>query len=606
MKKLSFIAFLLLILISSCDNKDDNANEFLGGDGQIVATILNNGNEVNKGIKVITDPYTNELTTDAFGQVHFKGLKTGTYDVYSYIPKYGSGKTIVKLNDDLQRIDIDIIPGLLAEPYVFISSPQLYAGFSTDEEITFKARVLDNNTSIDDLKLQWSSNIDGDLELFSKDEEGYVVMKTSSLSKGKHYIKIEATNNLGITSGDSIIINTLAPKSIDLEVEKLADHSAKLKWSNLDHEVVKMELYRSIPGQYNSELVTSITNFSSNEFIDTKVPFAEKLSYYAVLYNKENYERTSNWVETTGTPTFLNSIQQAELHPSKPIIYMLSDNKITAVNYEDYTVVDELSLNGSIGYFHIGNNGFGNELYIPSSDGWLYIYDLDNLNEKEKINVGVAVECVISNNKGLLFASVSPSPWWEQPLRSYSRETLEYIDGSGDFDDTRLRLLPSGNEIIEITTSITPIDMDYYKFDESGKFTLHKEDRYHGDHPLDANIFKVSNVNNVIITSREGALYHANSSMEFIGTLPRGNDTYNDFEFNSNETKIFAGINDKKQIDIFNYSSLSRIDNFKTKGYPVFILRKDNKLVIVSSGNSYSNSYYYSSHGDIGIETIDL
>lgn len=605
MKKLSFIAFLLLILNSCSDDKDDIANEYLGGDGQIVATIFNNGNEVNQGIKVITYPYTVELTTDAFGQVHFENLKAGIYDVYSYIPKHGSGKTIVKVDDDLQRIDVNIIDGLLAETYVHISSPQLYAGFSTDEEITFTAKVFDQNTSMDHLKLQWSSNLDGKLELYSKDDEGNVVMKTSSLSKGKHYIKLEATNNLGITSGDSIIINTLAPKNIKLEVEKLADFSAKLKWSKLGSDVVKMELYRSIPGKFTNELITTITNFSSSEYIDSNVPFGNKVSYFAILYNKDNFSRTSNSVETEGTPTFVNSIQQAELHPYKPIIYMLSENKIVAVNYENYTVVDELSLSGTIGYFHIGNNGFGNELYIPSSDGWLYIYDLDSFSEKEKINVGVSVKCVISNNKGILFASVSPSPWWEQPLRSYSRKTLEYIDGSGDFNDTRLRLLPSGNEIIEITTSISPIDMDYYKFDESGTFTFHKDDRYHGDHPLDANIFKISNVNNIIITAREGALYHANSSMEFIGTLPRGNDTYNDFEFNSEETKIFAGISDKKQIDIFNYSSLGRIDNFKTKGYPIFILRKDNKLVIVSSKTSYYNSYYYS-NGEIGLETIDL
>ena len=252
-------------------------------------------------------------------------------------------------------------------------------------------------------------------------------------------------------------------------------------------------------------------------------------------------------------------------------------------NYEEMAVVLEKTFDGTIGQFAIGENGYGEELYVPNSDGWIYIYDLDTFEYKAVMNVGSPVVSVITDNNGVVYCSSRPSPWWEEPLKSFNRKTLEKIDGVGDLDSCILRLLPSNSEVIEISTTTSPTDMDYYRFDASGIIVENKDDRYHGDHPLDAYLFKVAPNNNFLVTSSKGAVYSADSSMNFSGVLPRGGAVFSDFEFNSNGTAIYAGLSNQKSIYTYDSISLNKSGEIDTRGYPIFIFRRDSTIISLSS-----------------------
>jgi hypothetical protein len=145
--------------------------------------------------------------------------------------------------------------------------------------------------------------------------------------------------------------------------------------------------------------------------------------------------------------------------------------------------------------------------------------------------------------------------------------------------------------------------MEYYQFDATGNFTQHTNDQYHGDHPLDADIFKVAPSNNYLVTSSKGAVYNANSSMTYIGSLPRGSDTFSDFEFNSTATLIYAGLSTQKAIHIYDYQSLNKTGEIETKGYPVFLFRKGNELIVISSPTEFDN---YNGPQSIGVEVHQL
>ena len=598
--------FLLIAIagfIVSCDPNnsilDDNYAE---GNSTIVATVFNNNNPIGSGVKVVTDPFTYELTTDHYGQVKFENLPNGEFNVYAYLSSFGSGKATVELNDNLQNAEIHFKEGVLIEPYVNIISPENNQGFTGNQEIEFIANVRDNNTSIEDLQYEWESNIDGILSGGTISTDGQISLLTSSLSASEHYIKLIVTNQLGISSSDSVFINTLSPNSLNISVAQDEKYHVTIAWDTPDNEVDSIKVYRSTIASNYFELIGSLPA-SASSCIDQQVPFADSVYYLVSSINTSGYSSVSNLVATKGVPVFSIAPNQAEMLPNSSIIYFRQGNSIIGFDYETLSITIEEAFDGSIGYFHVGNNGFGNELYLPNSDGWLYIYDLATFKQKEMINVGCPVECVISNNNGLLFTSVSPSPWWEDPLRIYKRSTLSFVDGGGDFDDTRLKLLPSGNEIIEISTSISPTDMDYYLLDENGNIVTHKNDSYHGDHPLNANIFKISPLNNYLVTSNQGAVYNANSSMTFIGTLPRGSETFSDFEFNSSATTIYAGLSSKKAIYLYDYQSLLKTGEIKTKGYPIFLFRKNNELIVVSSPTQVS---YYNPASKIGIEVYPL
>ncbi len=595
---------MILNIITSCGKEDDPTpnEELLNGNSTIVATVLNNNDPVGAGVTVITDPFTYELTTDAFGQVEFEDIASGKYDVYAYVRSYGSGKSTVELKNDLQRIDVDLVQGVFIQPYVDIISPEFNQGFADNEEIEFLANVHDNNTNIEDLNFEWTSNVDGVLAGGSLSADGKISLKTSTLTNAEHYVKLTVTNQLGISSSDSVLINTLSPKSLSINLTQDSEFNVTINWNAPANDVSSLEVFRSTD---KNNSATSIATLSGSEssFTDNLVPFADSVFYYIKSFNNEGYSSKSNVAGAKGIPLFKINPEQAEMLLTGSIIYFRSGNQIIGIDYENLSITKESSFDGNIGYFHVGDNGYGDELYIPNSDGWLYIYDLANFSLKESINVGVPVECVISDGSGLLYTSVSPSPWWEDPLRVFNRTSLSFVDGGGDFNDARLRLLPSGNEIIEISTSISPIDMDYYLFDASGNFLQHTNDKYHGDHPLDPDIFKVAPLNNFLVTSSEGAIYNANSSMTYIGSLPRGSNSFSDFEFNSTATSIYAGLRTQKAIYIYDSQSLDKTGEIETKGYPVFLFRKGNELIVVSSPTEFSN---FSGPQSIGVEVHQL
>jgi hypothetical protein len=601
MKKL-LLLFLLVGILDSCENNDEiNLEEqYLNGKSTIIATVLNYNEPVGEGITVITNPSTIELKTNTFGQVEFENIKSGKFDVYAYESSYGSGKTTVELQGDLQRIDINLLRSVNIEPNVTITFPANRQGFSNGEEIGFTASIHDNITSIEELIIKWESDIDGELTGSSITSEGTVLLKTASLSSAEHNIKLTVTNELGISSSHTVLINTLSPNSLNISLTQDLIFNISIDWDSSESDISKFELYRST-NTYDPGTLLSTLNSNVMNYVDYKVPYSESVFYYIKAYNSEGYSSKSNTVESKGSPVYEINAKQAEILPNSSMIYFRSGNKITSFDYEEMTIKNQSSFDGTIGYFNIENNGFGNELYIPNSDGWLYIYDLSTFELKESISVGVPVECVVSNGSGLLFTSVSPSPWWENPIRVFNRTSLSFIDGGGDFDDTRLKLLPSKNEIIEITTSISPIDMDYYQFDLSGNFVQHKNDKYHGDHPLDPDIFKISPSNNYLITSNKGAIYSADATMKYIGLLPRGSEYFSDFEFY--ETSIYAGLSTQKAIFVYDNTSFNKTKEIKTKGYPVFLFRKTDQLIVISSPNQFNS---YNGPQTIGIEIIQL
>lgn len=598
MNKYFFIVFFIALF--SCSSEDDEQNN--QPKSTIIATIYTNNNHIAEGAKVFTDPETAELISDSFGQVIFENLTQQQYDVYSYIEGYGSGKTVVYLGESTEYIDLNIISGNFIAPSVGIVSPNDNSGYSATDTVEFAGIISDVNTPINELTYNWSSNIDGDLPKGSINNDGHITLSAVALSEKIHVITLSVTNNLGVTSSASININMLHPKSIQAELTDNPNQTKTISWTPLDTNIKSYEVYRYTDQASNPVLIASLDSQNTN-YTDDSIPFANELFYFVTAINTSDYKRDSNIVSSTGNPIFNIYTQQIEISPTEPIIYLRSYNDIIAINYETMEKTLQSSFPSTVGYFHIGNNGFGQELYIPSTDGWIYIHNISDFSHKESINVGVPVTCIISNNNGLLFSSQEPSPWWENPLRIFNRNTLSYVDGNGDFDKGRLKLLPSGNEIIEITTSISPIDMDYYKFDSTGFVINHQNDDYHGDHPLDPDIFKIAPQNNYLITSEKGAIYTADQNMTYKGVLPRGSVLFSDFEFNDNASVIYAASKYENKIYLYNASTLQKISEIETKSYPYRIFKKNNQLIVTSTTDPYD---YYNRAPNIGIEIINL
>ncbi|WP_299798572.1 hypothetical protein [uncultured Maribacter sp.] len=604
MKKISILFLIFVIGIIGCSKDENEATTT----GDLNVIVVLNGNQPVGNAEVYTNPPSKKGTTDDFGSVLLTDLEKGSYEIFASLENIGTGKSVVNIQtSELSETTINIIPGInegLA-PSIQIILPETYAEFSEGEEITFSADVFDDETSYQDLKIVWESSLDGELNTNSPDMNGNVIFTTNTLSRGTHQITITAEDSDGYSSSASIEISTLSPSAITLLEPIKNEGKVLLEWTEYSNsDFLKYEIYRTDGNcsEQNQILVGTVSEKGTLNFTDEFPPLEFQVCYFIKVTNNVNNSRKSNQ-ETVDTPSghiFNFEAYDMLKHPTEDYIYLIDQagQKLIKFDYLNLEVVSETNLQGTIGYCDIGDNGFGVEIYAPSDDGWIYVYSADDLSETTSINTGLKTASVVVNGLGHVIASVEPSPWWEQPVRTYSRDSGIHIDGNGDHERDRLRMIPGKNEVISITTSVSPVDMEYFKIGSTGEIEIHQDDQYHSDFPLNPRIFRVSDDGTYSITSKDGAVYLANTSMEYKGQLQHGSLQFSDFAFSDDGTIIYAATSNRKSIQIGHYPSLTRDDEILTKGFPIFIIRDGERIISLSKSSENSIN--------TGVEIIQL
>ncbi len=604
MKKLTILLLIAALGILSCTKVEDTPATV----GDLNVHVVLNGYQPVKNASVYTNPPSKEGTTDEYGTVLLKGLEKGSYEVFASLENVGSGKSVVNIKpSELVEATVVVLSGVNVglAPEITVILPAEPAEFTEGEDITFSADVKDDDSPNQDITVVWESNLDGVLNTGSPDINGNVTFTTNSLSRGVHRITVTAEDSDGYSSSVTIEVSTLAPAAVTL-LEAVKDNGkVNLAWTEYTNaDFLKYEVYRSYGDctEQNKELLGTISDKATTSFTDEFPPFEFQVCYFIRVTNNEHNSRNSNqMIVDSPSGHIFNFVPYDMLkHPTESYVYLIDrgGQKLIKYDYSTMEVVNETGLQGNVGYCDIGDNGFGVEIYVPSDDGRIYVYSADDLSQTTSINTGLRTTSVVVNGLGYVIAAVIPSPWWEQPVRTYKRSNGIPIDGNGDNEGDRLRMIPTKNEIISISTSVSPTDMEYFKIGSSGNIEIHQDDQYHGDYPLDPRIFRISDDGTYSITSGYGAVYLANSSMEYKGQLQHGTLKFSDFAFSDDGSIIYAATSNRKSIQIGHYPSLIRDDEILTKGIPVFIVRDGERIISLSKSSENSIN--------TGIEVIDL
>lgn len=394
------------------------------------------------------------------------------------------------------------------------------------------------------------------------------------------------------------------------EIENFGD-SVKLTWSKLDtisfieYYVLRNEgkvLYDVINFHSSGNVIARIIDKDITSYIDMDLLYAEQVSYRiaGVLAFNSNTTPTviySNAQELIRTDVALLNVNPIDIlcDKNRDLLYFIEESgTITVYNYATNEIENSIDVQATIGYCDIKNYNFRSELYVPRNDGWVFVYDAITLEKIDQIHIGHPSVCVVANN-GQLF--VSTDEWTRNPLKVFDRSTKSFIDESGEYDWTRLKLVPGSNtELIEISLSVFPADLNYYSFHTNGQTLNRKNDKYHNDYPLDADIFEMFPTGNKIITAMEGAIYSKDLTYE--SRLLKGNLEFSTFAFTKDNKYILAGCSNNKSIEKFSISGYENEGTYETKGYP-FKLFIDDKIICISRPNQNNNHKLF-------IETIDL
>ena len=398
------------------------------------------------------------------------------------------------------------------------------------------------------------------------------------------------------TSTDSIEVITLFPTQIELAEPTIENGNVQLEWTHSnDASFNKYEICRSTDSSnvQQGDLIATLTDPELKSFTDSLPPLVKNLYYQIFVTNVNLYSRGSN-IENVKNPAgpILEFVPyDALIHPNQPILYLLNRDvsEIIIINYSEMEVVLEKRFNGNIGYMDIGDNGDGIELYLPNSDGWVYIYDPENLNQVGSIKTGRGNTCVVTDERGHLFVTGN------QPgIQTFNRSNGLLIDTGGFIDDSeRLRLIRATFDIIAITTNVYPIDMNYYRFDENASFIEYFDDSQHGSYPLDSRIYRVSLNSEFVLTSSSGAAYKADNTMEYLGQIQRGSLYFSDYAFSDDGNTIYAATSNFNSIQVANYPDLTRSNQIFTRGFPLFVFKRLNQIVCISRIKEKSNSIVF-------------
>jgi len=394
------------------------------------------------------------------------------------------------------------------------------------------------------------------------------------------------------------------PATVQLKIDQVInDSTIVLKWSKYTGTFQKYRLVRTATylknGQFSSfaEPVDSSTDVNHLSFTENRMPLARDISYDLYVskdttgYNRGfqlmtrvAYQRPNSLFYGTPTDVLINKQQQK--------LYITEQNKITLVNYVTGRIITSKDFPVSIGYCSLGDFNGSNELYVPVNDGWLQVLDAVTLQLKDKIYVaGYEIGSVVAAN-GKLYISSSDRALggYANCIKVYDRATKSVIGRTGFWDRTRLlQLEGTAVEMIDLTISLSPIDLSYYQFNPDGTPLVKKQDSYHGDYTMDANILRSFPDGSKLITSSSGTIF--NKSLTFDRYIKQYG-SYSDFAFNSNGSIIYAAYKSEKKIDVVTYPATTTISSYATSLYPYKIFRDGNTLICVGRATTSQQLNY--------------
>ena len=244
--------------------------------------------------------------------------------------------------------------------------------------------------------------------------------------------------------------------------------------------------------------------------------------------------------ETPKSETIDVAATSAIHYPEKDAIYFVEIG-LRGLNYYDYKEKQikentEVDFPFRISKTHIGNNGFGEEIYT-TNENELIIYDANTLEEKDRFSTNGDIYSVATNDNGLIALSVKNSSNEIQILSRANLTLLNNLVSFNAYNNNRgvAFLSKENNELIEVGGSYSM----YFRLDENG---IVQEDSYI------ANPFQPSGFNEIITVSPSENYYIYSGKGEVFDSEMNGiidlnslfGNYYSRYLFDKEETYLYA------------------------------------------------------------------
>lgn len=169
--------------------------------------------------------------------------------------------------------DFEVVDG--GRPTISIQSPSDGATFDTTLPITFEGQVADDFTAVEDLVVEWSSDLQGPLSTNPADSSGRTTFSTF-LVGGVHTITLSVTDTDGKQARETILLHIDDPLSRDDDGDGLTENEGDC---DDDNPLVNPDMVETCDGSDNNcdGLINENDQdpYEANETIDASYDFGQ-------------------------------------------------------------------------------------------------------------------------------------------------------------------------------------------------------------------------------------------------------------------------------------------------------------------------------------------
>jgi hypothetical protein len=380
----------------------------------------------------------------------------------------------------------------------------------------------------------------------------------------------------------------------ELSVQSIDDEKYQLNWPEIKSaDFIRYEIFRSnkpIPNPTPNEPLQGTPLFTSNnsettQFIDS-LGSSSSITYYRAVAVLKDRSILSDEKKVESNNIILNGFfNNAKVFPEIQYIYFVNGSNFTVYDYKNNTIVFENKiLNTSSSIFTFGFNSIGEpELYFMFSSNVITVYDAKTLELKRDFTIGsskyfgsiVVIHSklygfsyqddkiyIVNINDGSILNSVSIYTAFDYSTRLYSSS-----------DNTQLVFVANNHA-------------GKYSVDGNGNLSSFATIQNPSAFSLNPYLNTISANGNYLVTSNTG--YLLGNNLDYLGKISKGSNTYTDFRFTDDESKIIAlktaSFSTPFTIDVL---SIPDLNSIKTLNFPASNTSSTATLIFTNNASLY-------------------
>ncbi|MES2381483.1 MAG: hypothetical protein V4538_10615 [Bacteroidota bacterium] len=398
--------------------------------------------------------------------------------------------------------------------------------------------------------------------------------------------KEETSTDSSTDFKDAIILN---------EPKIYGDSVVVLTWSIKDRSKFKSIVIIRNDNINNAPPSFIGVSLDSSQYIDTLIPYCPRFDYNIRGYIKGT---NSQFYFSNSYYFFDNEISKFEIKPTnilhdkenKFIYFFESNGNISLYDIAKKAIIKTVTIGNGNGNCDFGYYNGVQELYIPDDNGWLYVYDAQNLTEITKFNVGNSLTSVVENNN-ILF--ISNTLGFDNSLIAFDRATGKNISTQVTDKIVCLKKVSNTQTNLWALCESSWNNFSYFQYNNQNN-PINSPNQLSLTFPADIFTFpfESSPQGNYMLFSSGGNIITQDYIIKY--NLPKGNYKFSSFTIDKENNRIL-GTTSSKTIEVYDATTFKFIKSIRTKTYPMHVVIQNNRLICVGSlvnltQDNYSNT----------------